>query len=581
MKKFVGFIAAIVLGMLMFLPALAAEDTLLTQESIAAQDIRIKSPHFSDETKAVAKRYLDEKYPGRDIFIFANLSGSTIIFSAVDSNDSILLSTASYRFAESDEVYSFTMVFFAENEGVVYKMDVTGFLCGIIENPIKNQTIELKKLLSADPRLKGRDFSKGFDKPNSYSGEVTEVNLYDLPIDIGAGDIHPILNIGGDKVIFFYRSIEDYEYYTYHDGTFIGQRMKQGSGGTHYAVADIKKMEIVAEGKLNGSVSGYSFSTGGRLRVNTNTMNYEEPGRVLNGEYFVNYISLTDYTAVSHTVENFSTIKDDAYVGSHKLTHENGGIFELLADGTRRELLPPAADFDNTDENADWNVYYSRQYKYFHTALDEHRFIYTISGVEAIPGFGVYDFRTGTAAYIENSRDKLIKAVTGNKIYSAGTAWDDFAYFGLYVTDLNTLQTREVYAEEGFFGDFDVSDDGKYAAILDSKALMYYNLDGRMNNYPIFVMDLASGKIIREYFISSLSHKSQCERIEFLDGGKLYVSCGNLVADYQTVFVIDTGLDYFVRSPGTGDAAAVYLVCAVIPLLVTITSVARNKKTHK
>lgn len=86
----------------------------------------------------------------------------------------------------------------------------------------------------------------------------------------------------------------------------------------------------------------------------------------------------------------------------------------------------------------------TRQMYYF--PVDENRFVYRTLANESLPSFGIYDFSTGTAADVPESRDLIPLGVHRGKIYSVKTAWDGFGT-ELYVTDTDTLETE-------FFMDF-------------------------------------------------------------------------------------------------------------------------------
>ncbi len=78
--------------------------------------------------------------------------------------------------------------------------------------------------------------------------------------------------------------------------------------------------------------------------------------------------------------------------------------------------------------------------------IDENRFVYRIGGYESLPGYGIYDFSTGTATTVPESRDLIPIGCHNGKIYSVKGAWDGWGS-ELYVTDLETLESE-------FFMDF-------------------------------------------------------------------------------------------------------------------------------
>ncbi|MBQ8175963.1 MAG: hypothetical protein IJ035_02885 [Oscillospiraceae bacterium] len=97
-----------------------------------------------------------------------------------------------------------------------------------------------------------------------------------------------------------------------------------------------------------------------------------------------------------------------------------------------------------TQEGDEYGFYTKRNWYDFD--IDENRFVYRIGGYESIPGFGIYDFSTGTATTVPESRDLLPIGCHNGKIYSVKGAWDGWGK-ELYVTDLETLESE-------FFMDF-------------------------------------------------------------------------------------------------------------------------------
>lgn len=72
--------------------------------------------------------------------------------------------------------------------------------------------------------------------------------------------------------------------------------------------------------------------------------------------------------------------------------------------------------------------------------IDENRFVYLTNGYEYTPCFGIYDFRTDTAADVPDSEDLTPIGVHGGKIYSALKPWGK-SPSDIYVTDIETLET--------------------------------------------------------------------------------------------------------------------------------------------
>ena len=97
-----------------------------------------------------------------------------------------------------------------------------------------------------------------------------------------------------------------------------------------------------------------------------------------------------------------------------------------------------------TQEGDEYGFY--TQWNAYNFDIDENRFVYSIGGYESIPGYGIYDFSTGTATTVPESRDLIPIGCHDGKIYSIKGAWDGWGK-ELYVTDLETLESE-------FFMDF-------------------------------------------------------------------------------------------------------------------------------
>lgn len=90
------------------------------------------------------------------------------------------------------------------------------------------------------------------------------------------------------------------------------------------------------------------------------------------------------------------------------------------------------------DTETEWGFYSTSEYYEF--AIDENRFVYYTRGYERLPGFGIYDFETGEARDVPDSKDKIPFGYADGKIYSYGAYWDGWDTT-LYVTDPVTLET--------------------------------------------------------------------------------------------------------------------------------------------
>lgn len=111
-----------------------------------------------------------------------------------------------------------------------------------------------------------------------------------------------------------------------------------------------------------------------------------------------------------------------------------------IVDTDSGEVIVPGS----TKEGDEYGFY--TQWNAYNFDIDENRFVYSIGGYESLPGYGIYDFSTGTATTVPESRDLIPIGCHNGKIYSVKGAWDGWGT-ELYVTDLETLESE-------FFMDF-------------------------------------------------------------------------------------------------------------------------------
>lgn len=110
------------------------------------------------------------------------------------------------------------------------------------------------------------------------------------------------------------------------------------------------------------------------------------------------------------------------------------GFLDIVDTDSGEVIIP-----GYTQEGDEYGFYTKRNWYGFD--IDENRFVYSIGGYESIPGFGIYDFSTGTATTVPESRDLIPKGYHNGKIYSVKSSWDGFGT-ELYVTDAETLETE-------------------------------------------------------------------------------------------------------------------------------------------
>ena len=133
--------------------------------------------------------------------------------------------------------------------------------------------------------------------------------------------------------------------------------------------------------------------------------------------------------------------------------------------------------------------------------IDENRFVYRTAGFEATPGFGIYDFTTGTANFVPDSEYRFPMAVHKGKIYSSESYWDGYGS-KLYTTDINTLETE-------FFMDFPftASDRANFAYVTyympENGRYIAAVKDGYKVDKAIYLINPDSAEIVAAYDVPS------------------------------------------------------------------------------
>lgn len=128
---------------------------------------------------------------------------------------------------------------------------------------------------------------------------------------------------------------------------------------------------------------------------------------------------------------------------------------------------------------------------YYKFPIDENRFVYGIGGYERVPGFGVYDFETGTARKVPESEDLASVGYSDGYIYAVKTAWDGFGT-ELYRIDANTLEA-EFYmnytsVDTSAYVRYGMPPDGSHIAILAEEP---YDSD---NDDMLYIVDIKTGE---------------------------------------------------------------------------------------
>lgn len=149
------------------------------------------------------------------------------------------------------------------------------------------------------------------------------------------------------------------------------------------------------------------------------------------GFFDTDYRTVTVRNDFSYDITDGYTVRDGSFeCCGHNIAERDPDII----DADSGEILAAGKAAEEGDEFSG-----TRQMYYF--PVDENRFVYRTLANESLPSFGIYDFSSGTATDVPDSKDLIPLGVHGGKIYSVKTPWDGFGT-ELYTTDTETLETE-------------------------------------------------------------------------------------------------------------------------------------------
>ena len=151
----------------------------------------------------------------------------------------------------------------------------------------------------------------------------------------------------------------------------------------------------------------------------------------------------------------------EAYLGYVPCRDDAG--YSVDEDG---EPLPVPFPLDEDSFYDYWPFFY-RAFT-VHKPLDEHRFVYTVSGWECGAGFGVYDLRTRTDHRITGCG--FFYGVRGNTLYGSSLTANADTYESSPLPETARKQLGEINAMEDGRVDYDISPDGRLLAFAGMKS---------------------------------------------------------------------------------------------------------------
>ncbi|MDE6763791.1 MAG: hypothetical protein K2J73_08945 [Oscillospiraceae bacterium] len=178
------------------------------------------------------------------------------------------------------------------------------------------------------------------------------------------------------------------------------------------------------------------------------------------GIYNTDYNTVTVRNDFSYDITDGYTVQDGSFeCCGHNITERDPDII----DADSGEILIAGKAADEGDEFSG-----TRQMYYF--PAGENRFIYRTLANESLPSFGIYDFSSGTATDVPDSKDLIPLGVHGGKVYSVKTAWDGFGT-ELYATDIKTLETEffmdcPLTVKMNDYVEYAMPENGEYIALM-------------------------------------------------------------------------------------------------------------------
>ena len=171
-------------------------------------------------------------------------------------------------------------------------------------------------------------------------------------------------------------------------------------------------------------------------------------------------------------------------VGGHNIAEWYLDIF----DADRDMILLEGREGDD-------GTFSGYRYYVYMFPIDENRFVYLMGGYEYTSCFGIYDFRTDTAADLDGTENLRPLGIHNGKIYSVLKPWDKNDS-DIYVTDIETLETvRAIYDLTG--------SEYRYYSMTENGDNILFMQRYTIGNVPnvIGVIDPDTGEITKQYNI--------------------------------------------------------------------------------
>lgn len=221
----------------------------------------------------------------------------------------------------------------------------------------------------------------------------------------------------------------------------------------------------------------------------------------------------TDYTRSGFWDNAYCRLPD----GRSITRTDYGNIYEITEDGSREILLN--AVYDGPDSKS--NVYY--RYKF---AIDGNCFVYDMLGWEWIWGIGVYDFTTGEARDIPDTYEYTPLGYHDGKIYSYYDPYGGGSDNIIYVTDINTLETKPLFELDGqnMVYDYEMTSDGRFFVNTEYSP--------KEHTFKVILRSTDTFEIAKEYVYENIFEEPCCTSVT--DIGAVIIS-----GDEKDLYILD------------------------------------------
>lgn len=210
-------------------------------------------------------------------------------------------------------------------------------------------------------------------------------------------------------------------------------------------------------------------------------------------------------------------------VGEHNISDQ---MYDIVDTDSGEVLVEGTEDTENEAGFGNMSMWYDYRF-----SIDGERFVYRACGNERMPGFGYYDFSTGTATNFHNSRNLLPIGYKGGKIYAKETAWDGMCQGELYTFDMETeekahFMSSPVTVEPNDYVEYFMPQSGDYIAAN------YLDDDGSKNT--VFIISPESGEVLAQ---SEVEARNMDFDLLFIDGSRFAAYDGS--ANEIIVFTVN------------------------------------------